>query len=143
MLVINATGSILGRLASHTAKQLLRGEQVVIVNAEKAIITGRRENIYAKYKQRIDRADRGNPKKGPMFPKTPHGLVKRTVRGMLDYKTERGKRALSALKVHLGVPPEYDGKAVSVDAVLAKDLKCRHESVGQLCKELGWKSYVE
>jgi len=54
MRVINAEGLILGRLASKVAKMLLEGEEVVIVNAEKAVITGNREDIFAKYKQRTE-----------------------------------------------------------------------------------------
>ncbi|HDH44680.1 MAG TPA: 50S ribosomal protein L13, partial [Thermococcus sp.] len=36
--VIDATGAVLGRLASIVAKRLLNGEEIAIVNSEKAII---------------------------------------------------------------------------------------------------------
>ena len=40
MVVIDATGHVIGRLSSAVAKRLLNGEDVVIVNAEKSLITG-------------------------------------------------------------------------------------------------------
>jgi len=40
MTVIDANGLIMGRLASNVAKMLLSGEEVSIVNAEQAVISG-------------------------------------------------------------------------------------------------------
>ncbi|MDD1661988.1 MAG: uL13 family ribosomal protein, partial [Methanomicrobiales archaeon] len=38
--IINADGMILGRMASILATRLLAGEEIAVVNAEKAIISG-------------------------------------------------------------------------------------------------------
>ena len=38
MVVVNAENAVVGRLASYVAKVALNGEEVTIVNAEKAII---------------------------------------------------------------------------------------------------------
>ncbi|HNR58089.1 MAG TPA: uL13 family ribosomal protein, partial [Methanothrix sp.] len=43
-MIIDASGMILGRLSSLAASELLAGEEIYIVNAEKAIISGRRES---------------------------------------------------------------------------------------------------
>ena len=134
MRIIDADGAVLGRLASYTAKKLLNGEKVVIVNAEKVIISGRKEDIYAKYKQRIDRADRANPKKGPMFPRVPDMLVRRTVRGMVNYKTTRGAKAYKGLRVVMGVPDDYKDKAEKYGAGSPR----RSITVLELSKMLGW-----
>ena len=48
-MIVDATGLVMGRLASVVATQLLAGNEIKIVNAEKAIITGRRESIYEEY----------------------------------------------------------------------------------------------
>ncbi|HDJ50961.1 MAG TPA: 50S ribosomal protein L13 [Thermoprotei archaeon] len=104
--VIDATGHILGRLASIVAKRLLNGEKIVIVNAEKAIISGKREMVFEKYKQKRDIGSH----RGPFFPRMPHLIVKRTIRGMLPYKQEKGKRALKNLRVYIGVPKELEGR---------------------------------
>lgn len=45
-MIVDATGLVLGRLASVAAKSLLAGEEVKIVNAEKALITGSRDFIF-------------------------------------------------------------------------------------------------
>ncbi len=140
MRVINAEGAVLGRLASEVAKMLMKDEKVIIVNAEKAIITGKIDEIYAKYKQRIDRADISNPRKGPKFPRRPDMLVKRTIRGMIP-KTSRGKRMLKALRVYMGVPKEYAGKAETL--TIRKPRRGDYITLEKLSEMLGWKSHVK
>ena len=103
MAVIDATGLILGRMASVVAKRLLLGEEITIVNAEKAVIVGNKEEILERYREK---RERGHKYKGPFFPKMPHLIVKRTIRGMLPWKTKRGREAFKRLKVHIGVPED-------------------------------------
>ena len=50
-LIIDATNATFGRLASYAAKQALQGNDIVILNSEKAIISGRKENIIEKYQE--------------------------------------------------------------------------------------------
>lgn len=107
MRIIDAENQILGRLATNVAKMLLQGEEVVIVNSEKALITGPKSRVLAKYKQN---KERGIPLGGPYFPKRPEMILKRTVRGMLPYKQERGSSALKRLKCYVSVPEEFAGK---------------------------------
>ncbi len=38
--IINAENSILGRLGSVIAKRLLNGEKIIIINADKGLISG-------------------------------------------------------------------------------------------------------
>ena len=98
----------LGRLASITSKNLLEGEEVVILNAEKIMLTGNKEWAYAKYKQRVDRASISNPRDlGPKYPRRPDDIFRRTVRGMLPFKKSKGKTAYKGLKAFVGVPAEY------------------------------------
>lgn len=139
MMVIDADGAVLGRMASQAAKALLRGERVAVVNAEKALISGRREDIYAKYKMRVDRANRANPHyKGPHFPRTPDLLVKRAIRGMVGLKTGRGAKAYKSLRVYVGVPDELKGKGVKREEQMPRNVM----SVLELSKMLGWKARV-
>jgi large subunit ribosomal protein L13 len=105
-MIVDATGLVMGRLASVAASRLLAGEEIHIVNAEKAIITGSREGIYAEYGQA--RA-RGSKERGPYFPRRPEMILKRTVRGMLPYKMKRGRDAMSRLRIYIGVPRELKG----------------------------------
>src|SRR5256885_11680767 len=50
MPVVDATGHVVGRLAAVVAKRLLNGEEIVVVNAEKAIVTGRKSVVFGEYR---------------------------------------------------------------------------------------------
>ncbi|AIU69795.1 50S ribosomal protein L13 [Thermococcus eurythermalis] len=141
MRIINAEGLILGRLASKVAKMLLEGEEVVIVNAEKAVITGNREDIFAKYKQRTELRTRTNPRRGPFYPKRSDEIVRRTVRGMLPWKTDRGRKAFKRLKVYVGVPKEFEGKELETisEAHMSRLATPKYVTVGEVAKFLGGK----
>jgi large subunit ribosomal protein L13 len=102
--VIDATGLVLGRMATHAAKRAIEGDEVHIINAEKAIIVGSsREAIKEHYKFK---REVGTQRKGPFFPREPHLLVKRTCRGMINYQSSAGRAAYKRIKAHLGVPKE-------------------------------------
>ncbi len=141
MRVINAEGLILGRLASKVAKMLLEGEEIIIVNAEKAIITGNREDIFAKYKQRTELRTRTNPRKGPFYPKRSDEIVRRTVRGMLPWKTDRGRKAFKRLKVYVGVPKEFKDRELETisEAHISRLATPKYVTVGEVAKFLGGK----
>ncbi|WP_297519154.1 50S ribosomal protein L13 [Thermococcus sp.] len=141
MRIINAEGLILGRLASKVAKMLLEGEEVVIVNADKAIITGNREDIFAKYKQRTELRTRTNPRRGPFYPKRSDEIVRRTVRGMLPWKTDRGRKAYRRLKVYAGIPREFQGKEFEtiIEADASRIATPKYVTVGEVAKFLGGK----
>jgi large subunit ribosomal protein L13 len=113
--IIDATGLVLGRMATDVAKRARNGEEVHIVNAEKAIIVGSsRRSIQERY---LHKRLTGTARKGPFFPRAPHMLVKRTVRGMLDYQASSGRAAYKRIKAHVGVPKELAGQAtVTVEA---------------------------
>ncbi len=137
MKVYDATGKVLGRLASVVAKQAIKGETVHVINCEKAIIVGNPEFTKNKYKQRIDR---GDPHHGPFFPRTPTGIVKRAIRGMIDYKKPLGKKAFKRVKVWVGVPESL--KNVKVEDVNIKDatqVRSKYITVGDLSVALGAK----
>ena len=141
MRIINAEGLILGRLASKVAKMLLEGEEVIIVNAEKAIITGNREDIFAKYKQRTELRTRTNPRRGPFYPKRSDEIVRRTVRGMLPWKTDRGRKAFRRLKVYVGIPKEFKDKEIETisEAHMSRLATPKYVTVGEVAKFLGGK----
>jgi len=44
-MIIDATNLIIGRVASLAAKKVLLGEDIVILNCEKAMMTGNRKEI--------------------------------------------------------------------------------------------------
>lgn len=99
---------MLGRAASLIAKRLLNGETIVVVNAEKSVLTGSRTQVVAHYT--AARA-RGSVRSGPHFPRYPDRIFRRTVRGMLPHLKTRGKIAYRRLVVHIGVPADLKGVA--------------------------------
>ncbi len=107
-IIIDGTNAVLGRLASFAAKQALLGKKVIIVNSEKVIIVGNKKDILEKYKTR--RARGGSGLKGPFFPKEADKILKRTIRGMLDYKRGRGRNAFKNIKCFCGLPKEFEDK---------------------------------
>jgi large subunit ribosomal protein L13 len=136
MMIVDATGLVLGRLASVTAKTLLTGEDVKIVNAEKALITGRKARVYGDYGQA--RA-RGSRERGPYFPRRPEMILKRTVRGMLPYKFKRGKDAMARLRIYVGVPRELKGTQFDQPegAKMRQEGNVLYVELGDLSKRLG------
>ncbi|MBD3313223.1 50S ribosomal protein L13 [Candidatus Woesearchaeota archaeon] len=100
-MIIDATDAILGRMATVAAKKALLGEKIDIVNCEKAVVTGSKERILERFKQK---RDMGIPLKGPYFPRMPDRIVRRTVRGMLPYKKDKGRKAFQNVMCYIGVP---------------------------------------
>lgn len=137
-MIIDASGMILGRLASLTATKLLSGEEVHIVNAEKAIVSGSRVSIYREYTEMIDKGSREG---GPFFPKRPERILKRTVRGMLPHKKKRGRDAMSNLKVYIGVPSQFQGMEFErpSDARMTRLGTAKYVELGDVSRKFGSK----
>lgn len=108
MLVVDATNATLGRLCSFAAKQALLGKQVIIVNCNKAVVTGKKRTTIEDYKEKRRRG--GSSLRGPNFPKNPERIVKRTIRGMLSYTQQRGWDALKRVICYNDVPKEYENE---------------------------------
>jgi large subunit ribosomal protein L13 len=135
-VVIDAEGLILGRMASFIAKRLLQGETVIIVNAERAAISGKRKSRVAEAKTFLEV---GHPRRGPYHPRRPDRIVRRTIRGMLPWKKPKGQQAYKRLKVFLGIPQEFkDKEAQTIPEASAERLRCPYITVGELAKEIGW-----
>jgi large subunit ribosomal protein L13 len=99
-LVVDARDCILGRVASEVAQRAMDGERVAVVNAEQAIITGDEDDILSVYRKRVDvGSDRG-----PYYPKRPDRIFKRAIRGMVPYKTPRGREAFENVRTYVGNP---------------------------------------
>jgi large subunit ribosomal protein L13 len=136
--IINADGLILGRMASIIAKRLLKGEKIAVVNAEKAVISGKKK---AKIREAKEFLEVGHPGKGPMHYRRPDRVLRRTVRGMLPYKQPKGKQAYKRLRVFIGVPDELKNREMeTIEEAQAKKLTCPYFTLGELSKEIGWSS---
>lgn len=138
-MIIDATDLILGRMASYVAKKALLGEKVDIVNCEKAVITGNRAEIFSRYLKKKERGR--NPYKGPFFPKASDRIVRRTIRGMLPYKQEKGSTAYKRVMCYVGVPTKFKDKKLETipSANVSKLKNYKYVTVGEVAKHLGAK----
>jgi len=136
VIVINAERLILGRMATSVAKRLLQGEEIAVVNADKAVISGRKGNKVTEAKEFLGV---GGVNRGPYHYRRPEKIVRKTIKGMLPFKKPKGKEAYKRLKVFIGVPEDYKNvKMETVGDADSKKLKCSYFSVGQFSKEIGW-----
>jgi len=138
MIIVDATDLILGRLSTKVAKKALTGETVKIINCEKSVITGQKKSVLAKYKER---AIKGIHTKGPFLPRMPDKFVKRTIRGMIPYKTPRGREAFKRIQCFSGIPEEFSSKKTITfdDANVNKLPYIKFVTVKEICKFLGAK----
>src|SRR3989304_7522934 len=134
--LVNADGLILGRMASKVAKRLLNGEEVIILNAEKAIISGKKKSKVAEAKQFLEV---GAPERGPFHYRRPDRIVKKTVRGMVPFSQPKGKTALKRLKVYMGVPKDFKNQqTITFTEAQVMKPKGPHFTLAELAKEVGW-----
>jgi large subunit ribosomal protein L13 len=133
-VVVDARNCIVGRVASEVAQRALAGETVAVVNAEDAVITGSEEDVMATYEKR---AEVGSDR-GPHYPTRPDGIFKRAVRGMIPYKKQRGREALSNVRVYVGNPFDEDGEALE-DTTLDRLSNIKFLTLGEISENLGAK----
>jgi large subunit ribosomal protein L13 len=138
---VNAEGLIVGRMCSKVAKRLLNGEQVIILNAEKAVFSGKRK---AKILEGHIFLEVGAPERGPFHYRRPDKYLRKIVRGMVPYKQPKGKNAYKRLKVFMGVPLELkDQQMITFEEASSAKLKGPRVTLGELAKEIGWKNRME
>ena len=130
MKIIDGTNSVLGRLASYVAKELLKGEEIVVVNSEKVIITGNKKTTEREFKEKRSRV--GSGQKGPKLSRSADRIVKRTIRGMLpNHRFGRGREAWKKIKCYVNVPKEFQDKKM---IKAGKPKTCKSSEVKEFSK---------
>jgi large subunit ribosomal protein L13 len=115
-LVVDATGQTLGRLATQIA-DALRGKRkpeytphvdvgdfVIVVNAEKVSVTGRKREVKRYYRHSGYPGGLRSRTLDDMLERRPEEVIRKAVRGMLP-RTRLGRAQLRKLKVYAG--PEH------------------------------------
>ncbi|MDQ3840984.1 MAG: 50S ribosomal protein L13 [Actinomycetota bacterium] len=118
--LIDAEGQILGRLATEIAR-LLRGKNktqytphvdtgdfVVVVNAEKVVVTGRKAEQKVYYRHTGYPGGLRETGYEVMLGRKPTEILRKAVRGMMP-KTRLGRQQLRKLKIYPG--PEHPHEA--------------------------------
>src|SRR5256712_14169097 len=103
-------------MSSYVAKKALEGNRIVVLNAERAVISGTKERVVARAKQKLKTRTLGNLEKSPTHPRKPDGYVRRVIRGMLPWKKPGGNDAFHRVKVYIGTPSEYQDRPATTVA---------------------------
>jgi len=131
-VVVDAGDCILGRVASQVAEAALDGDRVAVINAEEAVITGGEEDIMSTFRKRRDLGSDS----GPYYPKRPDEIFKRSIRGMLPYKKQRGREAFENVRVYVGNPHDRDGEVLEGTS-LDRLSNIRFVHLGDVSEQLG------
>ncbi len=116
-VIVDGNGAVLGRMGSFVAKELLKGKSVNVINSEKVIISGSKEYIVGKIKQKRAMGT-GGSLKGPKYIRQTDRLLKRMIRGMLPWDRAKGREAYKRLKCYNGngeLSEEAAAKAINFD----------------------------
>ncbi|HYA56246.1 MAG TPA: 50S ribosomal protein L13 [Nitrososphaerales archaeon] len=136
---IDATNQIAGRLSSKIAKLVLSGKKVVVVNAEKALISGSRTSVVNQWKERLELGSKVNPIYGPIHPRRPDNILRRMVRGMVPRKKPKGATAMKRLRVYIGMPSGMEeSKMTKFEETTATRPIPVYVTMGDLSRSLGW-----
>ena len=120
-VVIDARDCIMGRVSTNVAERALD-----------AVIPGSRDDVLGKYEKRSELGS----DRGPAYPKRPDRIFKRAIRGMVPYKSKRGREAFSNVRVYVGNPYDEDGELVdgtSIDRLS----NTRFVTLGEVADHLG------
>jgi large subunit ribosomal protein L13 len=126
--IVDAEGAVLGRLASTIASRLRgkhnplftphvdTGDWIVVVNAEKIVLTGRKwdQKNYYRHSGYVGGLKTITAKK--LLEKRPEDLIRNAVKGMLP-KNRLGRQLFKKLKVYSGENHPHEAQQPEVLAV--------------------------
>ena len=75
----------------------------------------------------------------------PDRFIRRSIRGMLPYKQEKGEKAFKKIMCHIGVPEKFSKEKIETipSSSITKSKTFKYISVGKLCQLLKkWKQYI-
>jgi large subunit ribosomal protein L13 len=139
--IYDAENMVVGRLGAKAAKAAILGDDVVIVNAEKAIITGNGRTVIEAFIEKFKIRTSYKPSRGPLHERRPDKMVRKMLRGMLPWPTPRGKAAYKRIKVYIGVPEQYiESEKIVLEGAKYRSMTQKFITVGDLSHELGWRN---
>ena len=118
--IVDASELPLGRVSTHVARMLTgkdkpeyaphmdTGDFVIVINAEKAVLSGRKETDKVYYRHSMHPGGLRSETAGELRKRRPVKLVERAIKGMLP-KNKLGRRQYKKLKVYPG--PEHPHQA--------------------------------
>lgn len=124
-IVVDADGKVLGRLATQVARHLTgktkphytpfldTGDFVVVVNAEKVVLTGRKESSKVYHRHTGFPGGLKSIVAQKLRSERPERLIEAAVQGMLP-KTKLGRKMIKKLKVYAGPDHPHAAQAPAV-----------------------------
>jgi len=139
-IVVNAENHIAGRLASHVAKLLIKGNRVSLVNCEKIMYSGTRENLIKEYREFLEINSIINYKHGPVHQRRPDTIISKMIRGMLPYEGKpSGIAAHKRLRAYIGSPKELKSlEKIQFEKAMIRQAASNYTTMGELCRVIGW-----
>jgi large subunit ribosomal protein L13 len=140
-IIVDASNCIAGRLCSYVSKLLIQGNKVIIINSERAMLSGNRYKTIEDYKEHLEVGSVTNPIHGPYHPRRPDRILTKMVRGMVPRRKPSGIVAFKRLRVYIGIPTEFQGsKEIKIfdDAKITKS-ESYYITIGDIAKQIGWK----
>lgn len=140
-VVIDAANMVMGRLASIVAKELLNGNRVIVVNADKIIVTGsNKKSILESFFKKLRVRSNVNPRRhGPFISRSPESLFRRVVRGMLPRRKAKGKEAYKRFKVYRSMPNDIKSDSVIVyENARYKENSYPYMYLEEISRLIGW-----
>jgi large subunit ribosomal protein L13 len=119
--LVDADGKTLGRLSTEIARVLTgkhkpqyarhidTGDFVIVVNAEKARLSGRKEDQKIYYRHSGKPGSLKSETAGELRARRPTKLIRRAVKGMLP-KNKLGRRQLRKLKIYGGAEHPHEAQ---------------------------------
>jgi large subunit ribosomal protein L13 len=129
-IYLDATDAPLGRIGSFAIKRALIGDEIIILNSEKAVVSGNKKDVIETISNWKNKG--GKSLKGPKVPRSSERLLKRMIRGMLPWDRQRGRDAYKRIKCYKS--GDYDTKDITLTKLnLKQPLKSiRLEEVSRL-----------
>ena len=140
MIVVDGKGKIFGRLASKVSKMALLGQEVALVNAQEIIMSGNLQTAKEDYLLQLTQKHKADPTHSPKWPRVPYMFVKRLIRGMLPYKSQRGRDAFKRIRAYNDFPESLKKEAIKEFPSFDGSGQKKQFSILALCRELGYKN---
>ena len=138
-MIVDGKGLVSGRLASKVAKAAIKGEKVVVVNAEQIVMVGNKESIIEKFKTRTEARVLSNPHYGPKYSRIPSKIFRRSVKGMLPNKKRAAERILKNVEVFNAVPKELANEKMQTFDDIKYNERHKAMTLKEIASHLGGK----
>jgi large subunit ribosomal protein L13 len=130
-------------MCSHVSKLLLKGNRVLVVNSERAMLSGDRYKTIDLYKEYLEINSVTNPIHGPFHPRRPDTILTKMVRGMIPKTKPSGIEAFKRLRVYIGTPDQLRNmKTESFEDAKITRSPSRYISIGEVASQIGWKGIL-